>query len=104
MADPSVRQYHKKMGYVVMPDSLQADIYWLLFMFGGAYDVAVIAADTAYYDYFASVASGPAGQSGADADFGIVSNVKGGTGVFASYAADTVRAFITPEWLPSEHP
>jgi len=104
MADPSVRQYHKKMGYVVMPDSLQADIYWLLFMFGGAYDVAVIAADTAYYDYFASVASGPAGQSGSDADFGIVSNVKGGTGVFGSYAADTVRAFIKDDdWLPSEH-
>lgn len=100
---PSQRQFLHKSGYIGFPDSLSADVYWLLFYYRGAYDVAVIAADEGYYDYFASVANGPAGQSGSDADFGIVSNVKGGTGVFGSYSADTVHAFITPEWLPSDH-
>jgi len=101
--NPSVRQFRKTSGFFVLPDSLRIDVFWVLFAYQGSTDVLVLAADANYFDYFRTAMNGPGGQSGNDADTGVLSHVKGGLGVFGSYTADTVRTYIKPEWLPSAH-
>jgi hypothetical protein len=100
-AGPDMRQQTHKSGYVLLPDSLGGEIFWLLFAYQGWSDVVVIANDEAYGNYFTTVTQG-AGTSGADADIGPSLNVTGGLGVFGSYTADTIAVFIEPEWLPSD--
>ena len=100
--NPQLRQNLQKSGFFTLPDSMNADIFWLLFGYKGEQSVSVFACDTGYFDYFFTLMNG-AGQSGADADRGPKLNVKGGLGVFGSYAADTVKVRVYPEWLPSAH-
>jgi hypothetical protein len=101
-ASPNMRQQLHKSGYVLLPDSLGGEIFWLLFAHQGWSDVVVIANDEAYLNYFTTITQG-AGTSGADADVGPSLNVVGGLGVFGSYTADTISVFIEPEWLPSDY-
>lgn len=97
--DPVIRQGTRAGGYFVMPDSMRTSAFWLLFNYRGWHDVSIVACDSAYWDYMVTVFN-DAG-SGSDSDAGVVLNVRGGLGIFCSYAADTIRTFIKPEWLPS---
>jgi hypothetical protein len=98
-SDPMRRQGTRAGGYYVMPDSTQTSAFWLLFNYKGWYDVAVVACDKPYWDYMLTVFN-DAGM-GADSDAGVVLNVRGGLGVFCSYASDTIRTYVQPDWLPS---
>lgn len=97
--DPVKRQGKRTAGFYVLPDSSQSTVYWLLFSYQGWHDVSVVACDTGYWDYMVTVLN-DAG-TGADSDAGVKLNVQGGLGIFCSYAADTTRVYIQPEWLPS---
>ncbi|HQK21744.1 MAG TPA: DUF4249 family protein [Candidatus Latescibacteria bacterium] len=92
------RQREVTLTYPAFPDSLSSDLFWVGFKYQGRYDIIVFAMDRNFYNYFMSSGGG---NSGADYDTGVTNYVRGGLGVFGSYAADTVRTFIKPEWLPS---
>ncbi len=99
--NPADRQFMAKSGMLIMPDSTNADIYWLLFHYEGPTHVVLIAADEGYWQYFRTYLGGPGGNSGNDADTGVSLNVKGGIGVFGSYTADTIATHIANEWQPN---
>lgn len=76
--------------YWIPADSLRSDYWWWGVRFTGDYRVTLQAADTNYFDYFATAFNG---RSGADGDPGPVFHTEGGLGVFGSYAADSFSIF-----------
>jgi hypothetical protein len=102
-SNPADRQFMAKSGFMVMEDSLNADIYWMLFHYEGPTNVVLVAADEGYWQYFRTYLGGPGGNSGNDSDTGVALNVEGGIGVFGSYTADTVATHIANEWRPDSH-
>lgn len=92
------RQRQMTLTYPAFPDSLSSDLFWVGFKYQGPYDIIVFAMDRNFFNYFMSSGGG---NTGADYDTGVANYVRGGLGVFGSYAADTVRTFIKPEWLPA---
>lgn len=99
---PQMRELMRtSSGAFFSDDSLHTDVFWLLFTYEGWHDVQLFACDDAYFDYFRSITGG-AGMMGADADRGPAMNVRGGIGVFGSYARDVFPVCVNAaEYLPS---
>ena len=76
--------------YWMPADSTRSDFWWLGVRFEGDYQVTLQSVDQNYFDYFTTLFNG---NTGADADFGPIFHVEGGTGVFGSYTSDSFRVF-----------
>lgn len=76
--------------YWMPADSTRSDFWWLGVRFEGDYQVTLQSVDQNYFDYFTTLFNG---NTGADADFGPIFHIDGGTGVFGSYTRDSFRVF-----------
>ena len=82
--------YSRVIDYWIPADSTRGDFWWLGVRFEGEYQVTLQSVDENYFDYFTTLFNG---NSGADADFGPIFHVDGGTGVFGSYSQESFRVF-----------
>ena len=80
--------YSRVIDYWIPADSTRGDFWWLGVRFEGEYQVTLQSVDENYFDYFTTLFNG---NSGADADFGPIFHVDGGTGVFGSYSQESFR-------------
>ncbi len=78
------------LDYWMPADSTRSDFWWLGVRFEGDYQVTLQTVDENYFDYYTTLFNG---NTGADADFGPIFHVDGGTGVFGSYTSDSFRVF-----------
>ncbi len=78
------------LDYWMPADSTRSDFWWLGVRFDGDYRVTLQSVDENYFDYYTTLFNG---NTGADADFGPIFHVDGGTGVFGSYTSDSFRVF-----------
>jgi len=78
------------LDYWMPADSTHSDFWWLGVRFEGEYQITLQAVDENYFDYYTTLFNG---NTGADADFGPIFHVDGGTGVFGSYTRDSFRVF-----------
>jgi hypothetical protein len=76
------------LDYWMPADSTRSDFWWLGVRFDGEYQVTLQSVDENYFDYYTTLFNG---NTGADADFGPIFHVDGGTGVFGSYTRDSFR-------------
>ena len=76
------------LDYWMPADSTRSDFWWLGVRFEGEYRLTLQAVDENYFDYYTTLFNG---NTGADADFGPIFHVDGGTGVFGSYSRDSFR-------------
>ena len=83
--------WSRQFEYWMPADSLRSDYLWIGVRFEGEYRVRLQAADRNYFDYAATYHNG---NSGSDSDKGPLFHVEGGTGVFGSYAEETVRVWV----------
>ena len=76
------------LDYWMPADSTRSDFWWFGVRFEGEYRLTLQAVDENYFDYYTTLFNG---NTGADADFGPIFHVDGGTGVFGSYTRDSFR-------------
>lgn len=96
----SSREWQRMVRYPAFEGEMSSDLLWAALNYRGDHIIVIFARDRSYNDFVRTVSQG---NTGNDYDTGTVMYVRGGLGLFGSYSSDTLRVYVRPEWLPSEH-